>query len=124
MVFDLTPRERRATLMAVHNVMAAIGVFLGALLGGWLGTQLPREMTLGDTTVDWLTPLYGVFVISLVARFAVAAAFLPRLEEVRRVRQMSRAGLIFRVTRIAPLSGLIFEIVGRGERRDPDEPSG
>jgi MFS family permease len=124
MVYDLTPRERRATLMAVHNVMAAIGVFLGALLGGWLGTQLPREMTLGDTTVNWLTPLYGVFVISLVARFAVAAAFLPRLEEVRRVRQMSRAGLIFRVTRIAPLSGLIFEIVGRGERRDPDEPSG
>jgi hypothetical protein len=48
------------------------------------------------------------------------------------VRRMDGRGLIFRVTRIAPLSGLVFEIFGRGARdgtsprRDvssPDEAS-
>ncbi|MEZ5557891.1 MAG: MFS transporter [Pseudomonadales bacterium] len=122
-VYDLTPRARRVTLMAVHNVTAAAGVFLGALLGGWLGTHLPNEVTLGGATYSWLTPLYGVFVISTLARLAVTLVFLPRLKEVRRVRHMTRSGLIFRVTRIAPLSGLIFEIVGRsapGRRSERD----
>jgi MFS family permease len=115
-VFDLTPRDRRATLMAAHNVLAAAGVFLGAVLGGWLGTVLPREVHIGGETWSWLTPLYGVFVISTLARLAVAAAFLPRLKEARKVRSMTRSGLIFRVTRLHPVSGLVFEIVGRFRR--------
>jgi MFS family permease len=115
-VFDLTPRNRRATLMAVHNVLAATGVFLGAVLGGWLGTVLPREVVIGGETMSWLTPLYGVFAISTLARLAVAGAFLPRLQEARKVRSMTRSGLIFRVTRLHPVSGLVFEIVGRFRR--------
>jgi MFS family permease len=116
--YDLTPRSHRATLMAVHSVLAATGVFLGALLGGWLGTVLPREITLLGTGWSWLTPLYGVFAISTVARLTVALAFLPRLKEVRKVRRMTRSGLIFRVTRLHPVSGLVFEIVGRFRRND------
>ena len=121
-VYDLTPREHRVTLMAVHNVSAAAAVFLGALAGGWLGTHLPNEVTLAGETFSWLTPLYGAFVISSICRVAVAAVFLPRLREVRRVRRMTRRGLIFRVTRIAPLSGLVFEIVGRGDEREDKGP--
>jgi hypothetical protein len=34
---------------------------------------------------------------------------------------MSMTGLIFRVTRFAPVSGLIFEIVGTLKRRKDDE---
>ena len=123
-VYDLTPKAHRVTLMAIHNVTAAAAVFAGALVGAWLGTSLPSEVTVAGETYRWLTPLYGVFVISALCRVAVAAAFLPRLKEARRVRRMTRTGLIFRVTRIAPLSGLVFEIVGRGgdrERRDERE---
>jgi MFS family permease len=123
-VYDLTPRNRRATLMAVHNVLSATGVFLGAVLGGWLGTVLPTELHIGGATWTWLTPLYGVFAISTVARLTVAAAFLPRLKEARKVRSMTRTGLIFRVTRLHPVSGLVFEIVGRFRRTGDGEDAG
>jgi MFS family permease len=120
-VFDLTPPERRATLMAAHNVLAASAVFVGAVIGGFLGTHLPNEITLFGTTIHWLSVLYGVFLISGLMRLIVAIGFLPRLEEVRQVRPMSMTGLIFRVTRFAPVSGLIFEIVGTLRRRKSDE---
>jgi MFS family permease len=121
-VYDLTPRNHRATLMAVHNVLGATGVFLGAALGGWLGTVLPREIDLFGVQGSWLTPLYGVFLISTLARLTVAAVFLPRLKEARKVRRMTRTGLIFRVTRVHPVSGMVFEIVGRFRRNDDDKP--
>jgi MFS family permease len=120
-VFDLTPPERRATLMAAHNVLAASAVFVGAVIGGFLGTHLPNEITLFGTTIHWLSVLYGVFLISGLMRLIVAIGFLPRLEEVRQVRPMSMTGLIFRVTRFAPVSGLIFEIVGTLRRRKNDD---
>ncbi len=120
-VFDLTPPERRATLMAAHNVLAALAVFVGAVIGGILGTHLPNEITLFGTTFHWLSVLYGVFLISGLMRMVVAIGFLPRLREVRPVRPMSMTGLIFRVTRFAPVSGLIFEIVGTLRRKKNDD---
>jgi len=117
-VYDLTPSERRVTLMAAHNVVAATGTFTGALIGAWLGTYLPREITVSGETFNWLTPLYGVFLISGLARILTVAFFMRRLREVRRVRPMSSTGLIFRITRVAPLSGLIFEVVGAAGRGD------
>lgn len=121
-VFDLTPREKRATLMAAHNVLAATGVFFGAVLGGLLGSRLPNTVTLFGTTFSWLTPLYGVFLLSTLARLTVVAAFLPRLKELRKVRPMTGTGLIFRVTRLHPVSSAVFETVGRFRRRNESEP--
>jgi len=119
-VFDLTPPRYRTTLMAFHNVLAAAAVFIGASIGGYLGTRLPSEVVLQGRTFAWLTPLYGVFAISAAARLVVAIGFLPRLTETRKVRRMSASGLIFRVTRLHPISGLIFEIVGRLRRSDDE----
>jgi len=104
--------------MAVHNVLAAAGIFLGATLGGWLGMQMPETLTLSGLSWGWLSPLYGVFLLSTLARIAVALAFLPRLKELRKVRPMTRTGLIFRVTRVQPLSGMVFEVVGRLRRKN------
>ena len=120
-VFDLTPPARRATLMAAHNVLAALAVFIGAVIGGFLGTHLPNEITLFGTTFHWLSVLYGVFLASSLMRLIVAIGFLPRLREVRPVRPMSVSGLIFRVTRIAPVSGVVFEIVGTLRRKKNDD---
>lgn len=123
-VFDLTPSEHRATLIAVHNVFAAIAVFLGASLGALLARYVPDELHLFGVTMTVLTPLYGLFLASCLTRLAVALLFLPLLREVRRVRPMSVGGLIFRVTRMHPVSGLIYEIVGRvrpRHRRREDE---
>jgi len=117
-VFDLTPSEHRATLIAVHNVFAAIAVFLGASLGALLARYVPDEVHVFGFTVTVLTPLYGLFLASCLTRLTVAFLFLPLLREFRRVRPMSVGGLIFRVTRMHPVTGLIYEIVGRVRPRN------
>ncbi len=121
-VFELTPADRRATLMAYHSVLAAVAVFAGASIGGWLGTHLPTEVTLGGTTWSWLTPLYGGMVLSALLRVATNLVFLPRLKEHRKVRRMSMTGVIFRVTRFNPIAGLSFDLVDSFRRRRDEPP--
>jgi MFS family permease len=118
-VFDLTPQEKRAGLMATHSVVSNIALFLGASLGGYLAVHLTNRLAIGPLEFAWLSSFYGVFLASSLLRLAVAWAFLPGLEEVRTVRRMSYSGLIFRVTRFSPISGVIFDIVGRRPRNTP-----
>lgn len=111
-LYDLVAREKRATYMAVHNVIASTGIFAGAILGGYLGTIMPGEISLLGRTLVLVSPLYGVFVVSTVVRLLVVVSLVPRLKEVRAVRPLSVRQLIFRVTRLNALSGLFFDIVG------------
>ncbi len=117
-VYDLISPQRRATYLAFHNVLANVGIFCGALLGGYLGLIMPAQLTAFGVTYEWLSPLYGVFVVSSLVRMAVVAALLPRLREVRSVRPISTAQVIFRVTRINALAGLFFDIIGTRPRDD------
>jgi len=116
-IYDLIAPNRRATYLAVHNVLANVGIFAGAILGGFLATALPTEATLFGTTYTWLSPLYGVFVVSTLVRGGVAALLLPKLREVRNVRRISTPQVIFRVTRINALAGMFFDIIGSRPRR-------
>jgi hypothetical protein len=58
-----------------------------------------------------LSPLYGVFVVSTLVRAAVVIVLTPRLREVRAVRPISLGQVIFRVTRMNALAGVVFDIV-------------
>jgi MFS family permease len=118
-IYDLISPQRRATYLAVHNVLASVGVFVGAVLGGWLGAVLPAEIRLFGHDLRWVSPLYGVFVVSTIVRAAVVVLLVPRLREVRNVRPISVGQVIFRVTRINALAGVVFEIVGSKPRRGP-----
>jgi MFS family permease len=118
-LYDLVAREKRATYMAVHNVIASTGIFAGALLGGYLGAVMPGEITLLGHTLILVSPLYGVFAVSTAIRLMVVIALVPRLKEVRQVRPLSVRELIFRVTRLNALSGLFFDVVG-SRPRQPD----
>lgn len=111
-LYDLIQPARRATWLAIHNVIASVGIFSGAMLGGWLGAVLPTELDLFGSTWRWLSPLYGVFIVSTLVRAAVVIVLTPKLREVRPVRDISLSQLIFRVTRLNALSGVFFEIVG------------
>ncbi|MGB5580042.1 MAG: MFS transporter [Woeseia sp.] len=111
-LYDLVAPGRRTAYIAAHNVVLAGGVFCGAILGGYLGVVLPQEVTVLGTSYSWLSTLYGVFVISTLARGAVALLLIPRLREVRQVRHISTANVIFRVTRMNALAGMFFDIVG------------
>jgi MFS family permease len=88
-IYDLIARDKRATYLSVHNVLASIGIFGGAMLGGYLGVVMPTQMALAGITISWLSPLLGVFVISTLARALVVVFLLPKIREVRKVRPIS-----------------------------------
>lgn len=121
-VYDLIQPSRRVTYLAVHNVLANIGIFTGAILGGYLAVVLPSEIDLFGRHYAWLSPLYGVFVISTLVRGGVVLVLLPKLREVRSVRKISTSQVIFRVMRIGALAGIFFDIVGAARRPRPNEP--
>jgi MFS family permease len=108
-LFDLTPAHRRAGMLSAHNVAAGIGVFLGALLGGYIATVAPHELSLPGFQPSVMSVFMTVFVASAIIRLIVALSFLPRIQEVRAVKRMTYRGLIFRVTRFSPISGVNFE---------------
>jgi len=116
-LYDLIPAAKRSTYLAYHNTLTNCGVFFGALLGGYLGTHLPKTLTIAGQTINWEYTLYGVFIISFVARLTIASLFLPRLKEVREVAPMTVPGLIFRATRFSALSGLIYDIISVVKQR-------
>jgi hypothetical protein len=118
-LYDLITPDKRATFLAVHNVLASISIFVGASIGGYLGMVLPTRVELFDTVQEWGSPLLGVFAISALARLVVVLLLLPKIREVRRVRPISFGNLIFRVTRVNALAGLVFEIIG--PRRQPED---
>lgn len=127
-IYDLVPSPKRATYVAYHNVLMGVGVFLGALLGGYLGMILPDQLTLGGETYRWGSVLLGVFLISSLARLIVALTFIPQLREVREVPPMSVSGLIFRVSHVHALAGVIFDVIlpkrrRRGVNERHDDPS-
>ncbi|MDH5257082.1 MAG: MFS transporter [Gammaproteobacteria bacterium] len=111
-LYELIPSGKRATFLAVHNVSASVGIFFGALLGGYLGATLPESFSFLGYEIDWETALYNVFIISFLMRAITAALFLPKLKEVRVSKQISITRLIFRVNRFNPLTGIFFDIVG------------
>jgi len=123
-VYDLIAPERRATYLAVHNVLANVGIFCGAILGGLLAIWLPSDITLFGQHLAWLSPLYGVFVISTLVRGSVVLFLLPKLREVRSVRPISTSQVIFRVMRINALAGMFFDIVGSRRPKDPPTEPG
>jgi len=111
-LYDLIAREKRATYLAIHNILASAGIFCGALVGGYLGLALPGQFDVFGFSWVWLSPLLGVFTISAIARAIVVLVLLPKIREVRRVRPISFSNLIFRVTRVNALAGLVFDVVG------------
>ena len=124
-LYDLVSREKRASYLAIHNVLSSTGIFCGAILGGYLGFVLPGMIDRFGASFAWFGSLLGVFAISAAMRTVVLLLLLPRIREVRRVRPISFANVIFRVTRVNALAGLVFDIIGSKPKpsdRD-DEPT-
>lgn len=109
--------------MAFHNVLSGIAVFAGALIGGFLGGVIPTEVELFGQRYIWMSTLYGVFVVSALMRLVVPVMFLPHIKEIRPVRLMTVGGLIFRIARFHPLSGVFFDIIGVRRNRSRDSKS-
>ena len=88
-LYDLTPQNKRATYMAAHSVLASAGIFLGALLGGYLGTVLPGSYVIFDYEIHFVSQLYNLFIVSFIFRLLTFLLMIPRLKEIRRVKPFS-----------------------------------
>jgi hypothetical protein len=61
------------------------------------------------------------FVLSSVMRVIVSAAFLARVQELRKPRRrISPYQLVFRFTRFNAFSGLLYEIIARIQKNGRD----
>lgn len=116
-LYDLIPPGKRATYMAAHNVLASVGIFAGAILGGVIGTVMPSTYTVLGYEINLLSQLYNVFILSFVCRLMTSLVLIPRLREIRRVKPVSVRRLIFRVVRFNPLTGLNFEVISSRKKR-------
>lgn len=100
LLYDTVPAAKRATYSAGHSVLVALGIFGGAMIGVGLFRYVPAvgPMFSSDAVA---TPLMSVFLISALARLAVALGLLGRVPEARRPRcRLSTAEYFARVTRL------------------------
>lgn len=116
-LYDSVSPERRAAYSAVHNVSTSVAIFAGALLGGFLSLVVPESFTLFGKSWHWTSSLWGVLVVSSLARGAVALSLAPALREVREVRRLTAVGLMLRVARFNALVELIFDMLAVTRRR-------
>ncbi len=121
-LYDLIPAGKRATYLAVNSVVASTGVFLGAMLGGVIGANLPGEFSLFGIQLHLLSALYPIFFLSFLLRLTTVWLFLPKIREARKVKPITMRRLIFRVARFSAVSGLIFDVMG-SRRKSLTPPS-
>jgi MFS family permease len=110
-LYEVLPGKRLAPYMAVSAVCTSVGVFLGALTGGWLAQHWPASIQVLGRELAPQYALYGVFTCSALMRMLVAVPGLRRLRELRRVRRLTARGLIFRFTRLYPPAEMSLELI-------------
>ncbi len=111
-IYDALPAHKRVTLMALHNTLANLGIFAGAMLGGFIAMQFDKLITIGDFSYELFSVFYLLFIISAVARGLVALVFLPRLKDARYYKAVPVRELFYRVARFNTVWGVFFEVVG------------
>ncbi|MEK6856071.1 MAG: MFS transporter [Nanoarchaeota archaeon] len=72
-IFNMTKQEHRALCITYLNILAGIGTFLGSIIGGLILKFLPSEVM--------INPFVAIFIISALARFAVARGLVRKLKE-------------------------------------------
>lgn len=118
-IYDALVPQKRVTLMALHNTLANVGIFVGALIGGYLASNAGKNFILAGQSFELVSVFYVLFVVSSLTRAMVALVFLPRIKEVRHVKALPMRELIFRVSNFNALRGFFFDVVT--SRRKPDQ---
>jgi len=95
-IYDAVTPEKRTRCIAYFNVINGLAIFSGASLGGLLIKVVPAVCGY---------KILSIFVISSVLRMCIVV-FLPRVKEVRRVRDVSNRDLLYGVLGIRPLFSL------------------
>ncbi len=103
-IYDNVKPENRTRIFAYHNVLAKTSIFAGSLLGGALALWI---------TPTWIfhSTLQIIFLLSGLMRAAVSLFFLPKIEEKRRVEEISQRDFFMRYSGTGPIIGLTYKAI-------------
>lgn len=116
-LYDLVPAAKRVTYLALHHVLAALGIFIGATLGAQFAEIIEPAVHSDGGLFGWEYALYYVFLASTLGRLLIIVWFFNRIKEVRPTRRLTAGGVVLRATRSPVLAGLVFEYLGSRPRR-------
>jgi len=118
-LYELLPREKRATYQALQNVIMTLGVFAGSLLGVLVTDRLPANFNIAGVEISLAAGLMWAFLFSTLARILVSIVLLPHVQELRKPRRKSSPyELVFRFTRFNAFSGLLYDIIARVQKHE------
>jgi len=118
-LYELIPKEKRATYQALQSVVMTLGVFCGSMLGVIVSNTLPERFTLLGLQFHLAASLLWALLLSSAMRILVAIVFLPRVQELRTPRRkITPYQLVFRFTRFNAFSGLLYDIVAKVQKQD------
>ncbi|NWF78194.1 MAG: MFS transporter [Chloroflexi bacterium] len=107
-IFDASPPQNRTRYIALYNSLVYLGLSVGPLVGGIVAPYLPLFMG---------SYFRSIFIVSGVARLAVALFFLPRVKEVRRVPEVKAEELLLGNLQPARLKQAFSSMVEHLRRR-------
>lgn len=115
-IFDTVSPAKRAQCIAIYNSGNAVGIFLGASLGGNLSRWIPRIIEVGPFHFSLVSNLQILFLLSAILRFVVSARFLPSISEARDVKPFETREFFIAIAQMRPISGFKFHLftLGRG----------
>jgi len=88
-VYDSASPETMAPFMAFTTILSNFGIFIGAVIGGWIAST--------DIVFLGLPAILVAFLISGILRYIVAFIYLPKIKEIKHVKKfnMSAAKMQF-----------------------------
>lgn len=109
-IYDLRPpRADFASYAAVQSSLGAIGIFLGALAGGFLATAMAQYAPSLPDIIEPTHPVILIFLVSACLRLAIVCWFIPHLKELRVREHPGVMQIIYRVSRFTPGAGVVLD---------------
>jgi MFS family permease len=84
--YDSTSQEKRGLCFSYSALLVGLGTLFGSFVGGWLVEYIP---------VNFMKPLFFVFLVSSFLMFVSALYFLPKIKEQRQVSRINGLHLDF-----------------------------
>jgi MFS family permease len=106
-IWDATPQENRARFIALFGALSALGITLGALIGGILGPHL------FEISGSYFLSL---FLVAGIVKLAVVLGLFRRISEVRNVQPVKATELLFGGLRLVALANWWRRIYNRAHR--------
>jgi len=99
-VYDAVTRQRMTICVAYMNFLNAIGVFIGATIGGILSSTI---------SIGNYNSILLVFLLSGILRLAISIIMLPKIKEVKEVKPFTMNHVKRKIMRLEPRK--IFDIL-------------